>query len=156
MKLRPLSPSRYARLERDEAALRAAAERPKDKEVKQLYGGLGGGALGGKAFLPLTRSRYARQLRALLRVFPREQLHVISSDELFRDPLAVAHALAERVGLPRAALTQEHVDAAFTRAAPCDATVKMSEVDQARLRAFLRERGDTDLAPLGIDLSWGR
>ena len=35
MKLRPLSPSRYARLERDEAALRAAAERPKDKEVKR-------------------------------------------------------------------------------------------------------------------------
>ena len=145
----------YARLERNERTMAEAWPRvPSKRDVARVYGTLGGGMVGGFSFLPLSRSRYARELEAVLRVFPREQLHVVASEALFRDPLAVAHALTDRLGLPRAALTQKHVDAAGKREAGCSVGELMDRDEADLLRAFLRERGDLNLTGIGFGLAW--
>ncbi len=48
----------------------------------------------------VTRGRYAEQLELWLRCFPREQLLVLTSEELLRDPTDVMSRVARFLGIP--------------------------------------------------------
>ncbi len=48
----------------------------------------------------VARGRYAEQLERWLEHFPREQLHVVTSDELLDDPAAVMTRVAHFLGIP--------------------------------------------------------
>jgi hypothetical protein len=49
----------------------------------------------------VARGRYAEQLERWLELFPRSQLLVLSSEELFRDPHAVYRRVLDFLWLPR-------------------------------------------------------
>ena len=51
-------------------------------------------------FSYLSRGRYAEQLARWLAVFPREQILILKSEDMYADPAAVIHQVEHWLGLP--------------------------------------------------------
>lgn len=96
----------------------------------------------------LDRGRYASQLGRLLRWYPREQLLVLRSEDVFADPAAV-HAEVQRfLGLPVTRLD------AYENPNPRTGSARIDAGTRERLAAFYRPEVERLEQLLGRDLGW--
>lgn len=130
-----------------EEALDAEEERTAG-ETERLLADPGYHSPAHRHFTYLARGRYAEQLERWLRHFPAEQLLVLSSEELFRDPGAVLARLHAFLGLPAPdgapRLPHEH-RASYPALRP---------ETRERLRAYFRPHNERLFALLGRRLDW--
>ena len=135
-----------------EAALAAEAERLQGAE--QVLAPADGRHRSHQEHSYLARSRYERQLQCWLRVFPREQLFIRRSEDLFAQPELLWAELLAFLGLDWMDLPQQgrkaHVGAGAVAQLPAD---RLKAV-----RSLLREQLADTYAGLARDhgLSWTR
>jgi len=97
----------------------------------------------------VDRGRYARQLERWLEHFPREQLHVLFSEELFEEPVRVLGELADFLGIePPAEGSLPHANSA-----PGE---RLSPALRTRILAELEEDDRALEELLGRSLPWRR
>ncbi len=109
--------------------------------------GSNGYALVGRTYL--QRSRYAEQLERWLECFPREQIHVLSTDDLAADPQAALDGVHEFLGLaPRRA---DRLEALFT-----SHYEPLPEDARAALTDYFRPHNQRLYELLGRDFGWER
>ena len=82
-----------------EEAIAAEPERLKGLEEQLISGELHASDVHKRASY-LARGRYARQLERWLSVFPREQLLILQSEDLYADPAAATQRVTEFLGVP--------------------------------------------------------
>jgi hypothetical protein len=97
----------------------------------------------------LARGIYVEQIGWWLRRFPREQLMVIRSEDLFTDAGSVAKRLLEFLGLPPRDLGRFPQDNAFSQAG-------MDAATRARLVEYFRPHNDRLSELLQRDFRWDR
>lgn len=95
------------------------------------------------------RSEYAPQIRRLLEHFPREQLLVLLSDELFSDPRGATRACFDFLGLPVPAAPLRY---GIANAAP--SKVDIHPALRARLQRDFASRNRELARLLGRELPW--
>jgi Sulfotransferase domain len=97
----------------------------------------------------LERSRYAEQLARWLNYFPREQLHVLTIEEMAADPQGCLDALHDFLGLP--GHRPEHLEPQFrTQYDP------LPEETRALLTGYFRPFNERLYELLGSDFGWER
>ncbi len=97
----------------------------------------------------LMRSRYAEQLERWLALFPREQLHVLTLEELAREPQRTLDDVHRFLGLPE----HRYGDLQPLHTAAYDA-IGVSE--RAQLTEYFRPHNERLYELLGRDLGWER
>jgi hypothetical protein len=98
----------------------------------------------------LSRGIYVDQIRPWMELFPREQIHIVSSEELlFRDPVSIVAQVQDFLGLPRRPLEQ-------LRIYPSEAGVPINDATRARLREHFGLHNQRLFEYLGRDFGWGR
>src|SRR5262249_24693874 len=96
----------------------------------------------------LSRGRYAEQIEAWWKVFPREQMLILGSEEFFSDPAEAFAATLEFLGLPQVRL----------RDAPQMNRGKHPPINPdtlERLRAYFRPHNERLYELLGKNFGWG-
>jgi Sulfotransferase domain len=102
-----------------------------------------------RRFSYLARGRYADQLEAWFRVFPREQLLVVRSEDFFEEPAATVAQVLEFLGLPRGNLKGfRRFNAGYYGS--------VEPAIQARLIEYFAPHNERLYALLGCDLGWPR
>ena len=98
----------------------------------------------------LSRGIYVDQIRPWMELFPREQIHIVSSEELlFRDPASIIAQVQDFLALPRRPL--EHL-----RIYPREAEVPINDATRTRLRKHFCPHNQRLFEYLGRDFGWGR
>jgi len=100
-------------------------------------------------FSYLARGRYAEQLPRWFEAFPREQLLILSFDDLRADPDSVCRQVTDFLGLPEFRME------VFPRTASRPRE-KMAPETRARLREYFRPHNQRLYELLGRDLGWDR
>ena len=95
----------------------------------------------------LARGRYLDQLRAWLNLFPREQLLILKSEDLYHHPTDVVRQATDFLGLPPVSLTDR-------RAYNEVAYLKMRDGTRARLTADFADKNRELGEYLGQDFGW--
>jgi hypothetical protein len=95
----------------------------------------------------LERSRYAEQLERWMARYPREQLHIVTTDELAADPQAAFARLQEFLELP--AHEPAGLEARFT-----SSYALLAAEERARIADYFRADNERLYALLGTDLGW--
>jgi len=107
--------------------------------------------------LALFRGLYVSHLQRFLRVYPREQLHVIRAERLFRDPTHELNTLLHFLSLPPLTVNLS-LDGVFTRPAKCNVSALLSDAEENRLRQFYQDRNRDPQLPealYGYDYTTG-
>jgi hypothetical protein len=97
----------------------------------------------------LSRGRYAEQLERWFALYPREQVHVLSTDDLASDPRQAMRAVHEFLGLPPH--DNQDVERRFTASYE-----EMPAEIRARLVDYYREHNQRLYELLGRDFGWER
>jgi hypothetical protein len=97
----------------------------------------------------LARGRYREQIQHWHAFFPREQLHIASSERFLADPAGVLGEIHDFLGVPRRPLGIYHKHNARTRQPLKPAT-------RERLEAFFTEPNRQLFEYLGVDFGWNR
>ena len=96
----------------------------------------------------LMRSRYAEQLETWLTLFPREQFHFVTLEELSHDPQRALDSVHEFLGLP----AHRYQDLKPLHSATYDA---LPAKTRARLDEYFRPHNERLYELVGIDFGWG-
>ena len=96
----------------------------------------------------MARGQYAEQLERWLHYYPRDQLLVLRSEDLYERPAETHGRVLAFLGLPTAALDSYP---RYTRRA---STAQMSEAARTRLTAHFRPHNERLAALLGDDPGW--
>jgi hypothetical protein len=97
----------------------------------------------------LTRGRYAEQLEIWYALFPKQQLLILRSEDLFSDPDRVYREVLEYLGLPPISLSAYHT----FNARPSGV---MSEETRRRLVEYFAEPNRRLYELVGVDFEWSR
>jgi Sulfotransferase domain len=96
----------------------------------------------------VSRGHYMTQLERWLRFFPREQLLVFISEEIFSNPYVESQRLFAFLGVPERELGD------LSKLSPSRSREQMSLKTRARLRAEFRESNQQLYSFLGRDVGW--
>jgi hypothetical protein len=98
----------------------------------------------------LSRGIYVDQIRPWMELFPREQIHFVSSEDLlFRDPASIVAQVQDFLALPRHPVKQ-------LRIYPREAGVPINDATRARLRKHFQMHNQRLFEYLGRDFGWSR
>jgi hypothetical protein len=100
-----------------------------------------------RLFSYLSRGLYADQLQRWLRFFPREQLLIVKSEDLYRDPAAIYDQTVQRLGLRRWPLQR-------FRARHAGSYAGMEPETRERLAEYFAPHNARLYEMLGRDLDW--
>ncbi len=98
----------------------------------------------------LHRGLYADQLKRYFELFPREQLLILESGELRRDPVGTMNRVTAFIGLKSHDWSQEE----YHPANKGIYTAPMTDETRALLSAFFRPHNERLYAMLGVDYDW--
>jgi hypothetical protein len=132
-----------------EAALDAEAERL-NGEYRRLVTDAGYRSEAHRLWAYTARGQYAEQLERWLECYPRQQLLVLRSEDLYADPALTHRRVLEFIGLP--ALPLDTYPRYTRRRSPA----QMTAAARQRLTAHFRPHNERLAALLGADLWWER
>jgi hypothetical protein len=95
----------------------------------------------------LTRGRYVEQIEAWLKYFPREQLLVLKSEDLYSDPQMMTDQVISFLGLPRFELKNSRAHNQ-TNKAGIDPTLR------GELQTYFKPYNEKLYDLLGVDFGW--
>jgi hypothetical protein len=98
----------------------------------------------------LYRSQYADQVERWFQLFPREQFHVLATEDLESDPQRVLDDVYDFLGLP----AYENADLEHLHVAP--RYEPMPEEVRAQLVDYFRPRNERLYELVGVDFGWDR
>jgi hypothetical protein len=102
----------------------------------------------------LMRGIYADQLPRLFRHFPRSQVEILKSEDLFADPQGVFAHVTDFLGLERCPIANPENMTAVTEGTAGDRPPRMRTETRTRLLEYFRGHNERLYALLGRDFGW--